>query len=437
MHGLPAREETMSRTSGSSGPGLSSREAERIIRRFGADPSSGARTGAAVERFFARLQKKFNPLVGQSGYRALLQEAHQKVVKEHPVLERCPVQSEGNPFFGGLEARMGQADPAEVWGGLIALTGEFLRLANRIGRQEDATRMGLGSPVRDGSGEAGRWDEEVPGGSGPLHTSEDSAEGQNGAPVSGGSEPHHPKRSSRPWRILVMDRDQLTREAMAQALGEARDFHVIEFGATAAEVQEKVAVQDIDFVVASAHLPSDEVLEVCRWLRREFTGEFPHVVITGLPADDAVILRFLEAGAVAVTLEEFSVEGLRLVLRLTARGESVFPLRLQHLISLRLSELAELVRDRGLNPDTLSTLTSREGEVLLLLEEGLTNRQVAKKLFISEGTVKSHVHQILKKLKVRDRSEAVRLLRLQRAAPGKLVLTKTGFKREATPTAKP
>jgi DNA-binding NarL/FixJ family response regulator len=240
--------------------------------------------------------------------------------------------------------------------------------------------------------------------------------GGRGSPGESG-DPHTTHRSLQPWRILVMDRDRLTCEAMAKSLGEASDFDVIDFGTTALEVQEKVRIEDIDFVVASAHLPSEEVLEVCRWLRGEFTGKFPHVVVTGLPDDAAIILRFLEAGAVAFTMEEFSVEGLRLALRLAARGESVFPLRLQHLISLRLSELAELVRDRGLDPDTLSSLTSREGEVLLLLEEGLTNRQVAKRLYISEGTVKSHVHQILKKLKVRDRNEAVRLLRLQQAAP--------------------
>jgi DNA-binding NarL/FixJ family response regulator len=125
------------------------------------------------------------------------------------------------------------------------------------------------------------------------------------------------------------------------------------------------------------------------------------------------------------------------VLRLSARGESVFPLRLQHLMSLRLSELAELLQDRGLDQDIVSALTSREGEVLLLLDEGLTNRQIAKKLFISEGTVKSHVHQILKKLKVRDRNEAVRLLHLQQAAPGELVLTKTGFRRETASATGP
>lgn len=426
----------MSRSSGMSGPTPSSLEAERIVRRFGADPSSSARTGGAVERFFARLQQRFTPLVGQSGYRALLQAAHRKVVKEHPVLERCPVDSDGNPFFGGLEACVADADPGEVWEGLTALTGEFMRLANTMGRREEMTRVGDEGPDQKSPEGAGDSDPEPPDVSSLSPTPADAPAGQHGGPALGESEPHRPMRSRQRWRILVMDRDRLTCEAMAQALGEAKDFDVIDFGTTVLEIQEKVRVEEIDFVVASAHLPSDEVLEVCRWLRREFTGEFPHVVVTGLPADDAVILRFLEAGAVAFTMEEFSVEGLRLVLRLVARGESVFPLRLQHLMSLRLSELAELVRDRGLNPDTLSSLTSREGEVLLLLEEGLTNRQIAKRLYISEGTVKSHVHQILKKLKVRDRNEAVRLLRLQRAAPGKLVLTKTGLRRDTSPTSR-
>lgn len=227
-----------------------------------------------------------------------------------------------------------------------------------------------------------------------------------------------------------MDRDRATCEALSAALDGARDFEVVDHGLNASDVCKKVEVDDIDFVVASAHLPPEEVLEVCRWFRKEHPGELPHIVVTGLPPDSSTALRFLEAGSAAFTLEDFSVQGLRLTLRLLARGEAVFPLRLQHLISLRLSELAELVRDRGLNPDALSNLTSREGEVLLLLEEGLTNRDIAKRLYISEGTVKSHVHQVLRKLKVRDRTEAVQVLRLQQASAGKLVLTKTGFRRE-------
>jgi DNA-binding NarL/FixJ family response regulator len=388
------------------GPGTRQRlRAAALLIGEGGTPSCPTSTGAALERAFSRMGNRFRPLLGQAGYRALLQEAHRKTVPEHPVLENYAVSSRGNPFFGGLEAKASQEDPSKFWEGSTALLGEFLNRVGTLGREREVQ-------VQDGASPG-----ILPGPSLQI-------------------EPHSASNllPDEPWAVLVMDRDRLTCEAMSQALCSARDFHVVGQGKTTVEIQQTVRNEDIDFVVVSANLPADEVLELCRWLRREFAGESPHVVVTGLPDDDAVILSFLEAGAVAFTTEDFSVEGLRVVLRLTARGESVFPLRLQHLMSLRLSELAELVRDRGLNPDTLSSLTFREGEVLLLLEEGLTNRQIAKRLYISEGTVKSHVHQILKKLKVRDRNEAVRLLRLQRAAPGKLVLRKTGFRREASST---
>ncbi len=383
-------------------------QAVTLLRREGGTPSCPASTGAALERFLSRLGRRFAPLVGEAGYRTLLQEAHGKAVREHPVLENYPVSSGGNPFFGGLQVKALQEDPAELWEGTSALLGEFMNRIGTLGREEEVQATDAASPGTQ------------PGPSPEI-------------------DPHSTPdlRPHEPWAVLVMDRDRLTCETMAQALGSAPDFHVVGQGTTAADVQQMIRNEDIDFVVVSATLPGDEALEVCRCLRCEDAGEPPHVVVTGLPEDEAVFLRFLEAGAAAFTMEEFSVEGLRLVLRLLARGESVFPLRLQHLMCLRLSELAELVRDRGLDPDSLSTLTFREGELLLLLDEGLTNRQIAKKLFISEGTVKSHVHQILKKLKVRSRKEAVRILRLQRTAPGKLVLTKTGFRRETAPADRP
>jgi DNA-binding NarL/FixJ family response regulator len=403
--------------------------AGEILIHFGGDPSSSSRTGTAAEEFFSRVQARFNPLVGQAGFRALLEEAHRRVMETHPVLEQFAVESHGNPFFGGLGTSLSEAEPRDVWNSLKALTGEFLRLAQGMGREgELILREGGGGRVR--AAEAGANS----GGSGGGRSTErrdrqPPLEGMEGRSREKREE-EDKKRNAHPWKILVLDRDRATCEAMAQALDRAPDFTVVDIAVTVEEIQDKVQTEGIDFIIASAHLPTEEVLEVCRWLRKEHTGEFPHVVVTGLPPDDAVILRFLEAGAAAFTMEEFSVEGLRLTIRLLARGESVFPLRLQHLMSLRLSELAELVRDRGLNPDMLSELTKREGEVLLLLEEALTNREIARRLYISEGTVKSHVHQILRKLNVRDRNEAVRVLRLQRAAPGKLVLGKTGFRKE-------
>jgi two-component system NarL family response regulator len=217
-----------------------------------------------------------------------------------------------------------------------------------------------------------------------------------------------------------MDRDLRACQETGRSLDRAGEFQVVGNATTAEEVEQVVAVDDLDFVVASRDLPTGEILEVCRWIREHHEDRPPHVIVTGLPPDEDVILRYLEAGAAGFTLEEFSVGGLRLVMRLIARGESVFPLRLQHLMALRVSELAELVRERGLEPDLLGSLTRREMEVLELLERNLTNREIAERLYVSEGTVKSHVHQVLKKLRAGDRKEAVRVLRLQRVAPGRL-----------------
>jgi DNA-binding NarL/FixJ family response regulator len=213
-----------------------------------------------------------------------------------------------------------------------------------------------------------------------------------------------------------MDRDLATCQAMADALDRARDFNVLGHGVRVEDIESIADARNVDFVVVSGHLPTNEVLSLCRWSRKEHTGEPPHIVVTGLPRDESLILRFLEAGAAAFTMGAFSVEGLRLSIRLLARGEAVFPLRLQHLMSRRLSELAEMVRDRGLNPDAISTLTPRESDVLHLMEQDLTNKEIAQRLYISEGTVKSHVHHILRKLQVRDRKQAVRVLHLREAA---------------------
>jgi DNA-binding NarL/FixJ family response regulator len=367
--------------------------AARILARYGGDPSSGSRTGAAVERFFSSFQRRFNHLFGKDGYRSLIEHAHLRAMRDHPLLEKWPSHSKAKPFFGSWRDLVEAHDPGEVWKGAVALVGHFLDLIDSLARKGEM----------DGLEEAAPW--------GGL------PKGAGGAPSSPREKKKSLSRSHGPWRVLVMDRDLSTCEAIAQSLDKAPDFQVVDYGTTAEEVRLKVNAEGVDFVVASGHLPLEEILKVCRWFRRNPLGKVPSVVISGLPEDYGLILRFLEAGAASVTLEEFSVQGLRLTLRLLARGEAILPLRLQHLMSVRLSELAELAQDRGQDPDALSNLTARETEVLLLLEQGLSNRQIARSLYLSEGTVKSYVHQILRKLSVRDRKEAASLLRLGRALP--------------------
>ncbi|MGD2121257.1 MAG: response regulator transcription factor [Gemmatimonadota bacterium] len=220
------------------------------------------------------------------------------------------------------------------------------------------------------------------------------------------------------WDLLIMDRDRATCEALGATIAEAEDFRILGYALTARDAKALIGDREFDFVVASSHLPTEEILNVSRWLRERGPRERPHLLVTGLPEDEAIILRYLESGASGFTLGEFTVEGLRLSMRLLARGEALVSMRLVHLLMVRLAELAELVRDRGLDPAAVSELTSRERDVLELLNEGLTNREAAKRLYVSEGTVKSHVHQILRKLKVKGRKDAVRVFRLQQASQG-------------------
>ena len=404
------------------------RRADRILRVYGGDPASASATGGALERFLSSLRGTFQPVAGGGGFRDLVEDIRREVVKSHPVLRRYPVKSGGNRCFGGLHTRMAGEAPAEVWNALTHLLGEFLARSGAVSGEEGVQLQWIGD---------GGFQDTLPGDSGGFGIPERSrAEVETvPRPTRARSEVGVQKTQvddvpapGTHWRVMVLDRDRNMCAALAEAVEGASDFQVVDYGFSAEDIRRRVDVGEVDFIVASAQVPPEDVLEVCSWLRQEHANRAPQVVVAGLPEDPGVVLRFLESGAAAFTMEDVSVQGLRLTLRLLARGEAVFPRRLQHLITRRLSELAELVQSRGLQPDTLWTLTSREGEVLLRLEEGLTNGEIAKKLFISEGTVKSHVHQILKKLKVRDRNEAVRILQLQRSASGGLVLERGGFR---------
>ncbi len=372
--------------------GAAREEAVRILTRYGADPSSGRATGGAVERFFSAFQRRFDRLFGKGGYRSLIEQAHHHAMRSHPVLEQWPVPREGNPYFGGLGELARRDDPAEVWAGAAAIIAHFLQLVQRLARRGEM----------DGLVESETWGPHGGEGSASIDNRPDEEEWEG-------------VRSRRAWRILIMDRDVATCEAMARSLEEAPDFRVVDCVYSTEEVKARAGAEELDFVVASGHLPVKNVLKLCEWLRETASDRAPQVVISGLPEDYGLILRLLEAGAAAVALEDFSLEGLRLNIRLLARGEAILPLGLQHLMSRRLYELAGLVRERGLDLESLSELSPREAEVLELMEQGLTNRQIARRFFITEGTVKGHVHQILRKLKVRRREEAAKILRLGRA----------------------
>ncbi len=219
-------------------------------------------------------------------------------------------------------------------------------------------------------------------------------------------------------RVLVLDRDRATCEGIAAALSAAEDVtaaHTAVSPEEALHLLGKPGVE-VDVVVGSARSDGASVLGLARTFRGE--EEAPRLVVTGLPENHGVILSYLEAGVDGYLTEELSLAGLLLVLRLLAREEVLISPRTAYRLIQKLHLLNRMLDGKGFDLSSLSTLTQREEEILELLGKQLSNKEIARRLFIGVGTVKTHVHAIMRKLGVGSREEARDLLILARAGSG-------------------
>lgn len=215
-------------------------------------------------------------------------------------------------------------------------------------------------------------------------------------------------------RVLVLERNRATCEAIAQGLSEEGgiDAHRTAFSVPEALRALNESTSDVDVVVTTLSLGEEAVLELARTLRDRVSA--PDLVVAGLPSSDSVIVEYLLAGVDAYLTEEVSIRGLAVVVRLLGREEVLVAPSVMRRLIQTVHGQARLLDHNGLDVTRVAGLTAREREVLDLLGEGASNRQIARRLFIEPTTVKSHVHAILKKLRVGRRSDAQRLWILQR-----------------------
>ena len=136
----------------------------------------------------------------------------------------------------------------------------------------------------------------------------------------------------------------------------------------------------------------------------ELPGERPRVIILTTFELDEYVYEALQAGASGFLLKRTPPDDLVRGIRVVAEGEALLaPSVTRRLIE----EFAHRPQRAPATPAELAELTEREREVLLLMAEGLANREIADRLVVSEGTVKTHVKRVLEKLDVRDRTQAV------------------------------
>lgn len=199
-------------------------------------------------------------------------------------------------------------------------------------------------------------------------------------------------------RLLILGDKGICREALAASLGRDRRFDVV---AVAAGVEETLAVLELvetDVVLVDTRMP--EGVESVRILAT--AAPQVRVVALGVPEVEHEVIGLAEAGASAYVTRDGSIEDLACVVESVERGEVLCSPGMAAGLFRRVATLA---RDRGLDPIE-ERLTARELDVLRLIEEGLSNKEIAAALSIELPTVKNHVHRILEKLKVHRRSEA-------------------------------
>lgn len=202
-------------------------------------------------------------------------------------------------------------------------------------------------------------------------------------------------------RILIVDDHQLAREGLKAVLADA-NFSVVGEAASGEEAVALVRRLAPDVVLMDVRLgPGIDGLEATRRIRA--LGLPTRVLMLSLHDMPAYVREALAAGAAGYVLKDASIAELRSAVSQVMAGQSVMPL---DLINAALRE-----SDRETRPiDVRSLLTERERQVLALVAEGLTNKEIARELAVSPATIKAHVERIIAKLGVSDRTQAAVLV---------------------------
>ncbi len=202
-------------------------------------------------------------------------------------------------------------------------------------------------------------------------------------------------------RVVVADDQTVVREGLITLLETMTGTEVVGAAANGDEAVALVAEVAPDVVLMDLRMPGVDGVEATKRIRAEHPGT--RVVVLTTYADDESIVGALRAGAIGYLTKDASRDQIRRALEAAASGQAVMDAAVQARL-VGVASLAQAVVEGGPLPDGL---TVREAEVLRLIATGRSNAEIARRLFVSEATVKTHVNHIFAKTGSRDRSQAV------------------------------
>ena len=202
-----------------------------------------------------------------------------------------------------------------------------------------------------------------------------------------------------PTRILIVDDHPVVRRGLHSILGDAPDLEVVGEASNGSEALAQIAAHKPDLVLMDIRLPGADGVQITRRVRREFPGV--KVIILTTYDDDEHLYNAIEAGAHAFLTKHADYADLADSIRAVARGDRLLSPALVGKVLDRFQQMAhsQAMQQSGLRDD--------EVELLRMIAEGATNKEIGDKLFWSEVTVKRRASEVYAKLNVADRAQAV------------------------------
>jgi DNA-binding NarL/FixJ family response regulator len=198
-------------------------------------------------------------------------------------------------------------------------------------------------------------------------------------------------------RVFLLDDHEVVRQGLKALLEAEPDLEVVGEASTAAEALARVPALKPDVAVLDVRLPDGDGISVCRELKSHLP-DLACLMLTSFGDDDALFSAIM-AGASGYVLKQIKGNDLVGAVRSVGRGESL-------LDPQATGRLLQKMRDDAVRKDPLAVLTDQERRILELIGEGLTNRQIAERMFLAEKTVKNYVSSVLSKLGLVRRTQA-------------------------------
>jgi len=213
------------------------------------------------------------------------------------------------------------------------------------------------------------------------------------------------QRGPDPIRVLIVDDHALFRRGLEMVLAEEADIDLVGEASDGAEAVEKAGEALPDVVLMDIRMPRSSGIEACRAMKE--VAPSTKIVMLTISDEEEDLFEAIRAGASGYLLKDIPYDEVADVVRAVHGGQSLINPSMAAKLLTEFAALAKREETERAEQVPVPRLTDREIEVLKLVARGMNNRDIAKELFISENTVKNHVRNILEKLQIHSRMEAV------------------------------